>query len=85
MSPVRRAPLLALVLLLALTPACEAAPVDGTVPGGFVEEFDRLDAQRWTPGDHALGRGRVDPRHVRVAGGRLDLVLPGGSPDGAEL
>lgn len=85
MRPARRAPLLALVLLLALTPACEAAPVDGPAPGGFVEEFDGLDPQRWTPGDHPLGRSRLDPRNVRVAGGRLDLVVPGGTLDGAEL
>ncbi|MDD7964418.1 glycoside hydrolase family 16 protein [Actinomycetospora lemnae] len=80
-----RASLLALVLLLALTPACEAAPVDAPGPGGFVEEFDGLDPQRWTRGDHALGRGRVDPANVRVTGGRLELVLPAGRLDGAEV
>lgn len=85
MRSVRGAPLLALVLLLGLATACEAAPVDDSAPGGFVEEFDGLDPQRWTPGDHPLGRGRVDPRNVRVGGGRLELVLRGGSLDGAEL
>lgn len=85
MRPVRSAPLLALVLLLVLVPACEAAPVENAPPDGFVEEFDGLDPQRWTPGDHPLGRSRVDPRNVRVGGGRLDLLLRRGSLAGAEL
>ncbi|MDF2979872.1 MAG: glycoside hydrolase family 16 [Actinomycetospora sp.] len=86
MRPVRGAPLLALVLLLGLVPACEAAAVDGPAPGGFVEEFDALDPQRWTPAaPHVLGRSRIDPANVRVAGGRLELLLRGGSLDGAEL
>jgi hypothetical protein len=51
---------------------------------GCSDPFDSLDSGRWSIGDHQLGRGRLDPANVAVAGGtpspgatlvhRLDLT-----------
>jgi endo-1,3-1,4-beta-glycanase ExoK len=52
---------------------------------GFTEGFASLDPARWAVGDHALGRGRLDPTNVSVSGGALALGLPAGRLDGAEV
>jgi beta-glucanase (GH16 family) len=73
-------PLLAVVVSLLAVPSAHAAP-----PAGFTDDFATLDRARWVLGDHALGRGRLDPANVSVAGGALALGLPAGRLDGAEV
>ena len=51
----------------------------------FTDDFTTLDPARWVVGDHTLGRGRLDPADVSVAGGALALGLPAGRLDGAEV
>jgi endo-1,3-1,4-beta-glycanase ExoK len=46
---------------------------------------DGVRASRWRPGDHVLGRGRLDPGNVTVAGDAVSLGLPAGRLDGAEV
>jgi beta-glucanase (GH16 family) len=87
----RLVPVLAGLILLALPPACDGRAVSDTAgtpavrAPGFVDEFDDLDPARWERTEHVLGRSRLDPTRVRVAGGTLALALSPGSTDGAEL
>jgi beta-glucanase (GH16 family) len=73
-------PLLAVIVSLLAVPNAHAAPATG-----FTDDFTTLDPARWVVGDHALGRGRLDPANVSVAGGQLALGLPAGRLDGAEV
>jgi endo-1,3-1,4-beta-glycanase ExoK len=57
----------------------------GVAATGFGDPFDSLDGGRWSVGDHQLGRSRLDPANVVVAGGALELRHPAGSVDGAEV
>lgn len=70
----------------AVGPAGGPAPV-GWAPDGasFADEFETLDPAIWRASDHWLGRGRLDPGHVRLDDGTLALVLPAGSHQGAEI
>lgn len=43
---------------------------------GFGDPFDSLDGGRWSVGDHQLGRSRLDPASIAVAGGALELRHP---------
>ena len=52
---------------------------------GFGDPFDSLESGRWSLGDHQLGRSRLDPANVAVAGGALELRHPAGTVDGAEV
>ena len=60
-------------------------PAAAAAPTGWADDFASLDATRWIVGDHALGRGRLDPADVSVANGALALGLPAGRLDGAEV
>ena len=69
---VRRASLLMLLAVTAL-----AAQATGAVAAtGFSDPFDSLEGGRWSLGDHQLGRSRLDPANVAVAGGALELRHP---------
>ena len=51
---------------------------------GFADDFTAFDRGPWADGDHVLGRSTLDPANV-VSGGRLELALPAGTTDGAEV
>ena len=78
---VRRASLLAALVVTALCAQAGSA----VAATGFSDPFDSLDSGRWSVGDHQLGRSRLDPANVTVAGGALELRHPAGSLDGAEV
>jgi beta-glucanase (GH16 family) len=63
---VRRASLLAALVVTALFVQAGSA----VAATGFSDPFDTLDGGRWSAGDHQLGRSRLDPANVAVAGGR---------------
>ena len=65
--------------------ATMAAPARSTPPRAVTDDFAALDLTRWTPGDHALGRGTLAPENVTVANSTLALGLPAGTTDGAEV
>jgi licheninase len=75
----RRCALIALALLMTLTPATAAQAA------GFTDPFTTLDAQRWAIGDHALGLGRFEPANVSVTDSSLALALPAGTLNGGEV
>ncbi|MFC5138146.1 glycoside hydrolase family 16 protein [Actinomycetospora rhizophila] len=78
----------ALVLLTPATACDGGAVIHASGVPGFVDEFDGidgLDEARWERTAHDLGRSRLDPARVGVAGGALSLRLSPGSTDGAEL
>jgi licheninase len=74
-----------LLMTLALTTLLAVAPAAAARAAGFTDPFTTLDQQRWTIGDHALGRGRFDPANVFVTDGALALSLPAGTLDGGEV
>jgi endo-1,3-1,4-beta-glycanase ExoK len=61
--------------------AAPARPPAPPAPGTFTT----LAAAGLTAAAHPLGRGRLDPANVAIAGGRLTLGLPAGRTDGAEV
>jgi beta-glucanase (GH16 family) len=61
-----------------------AAPAR-SAPPAFTDEFAALDPSRWETTGHPLGRSVLDPRNVGVTDGALELGLPAGTTDGAEL
>lgn len=90
----RKLHLVPLVPLVALAAACsDAAPPlePGSTPltldysAPLTDDFDVLDPARWLPGDHALGRGWLDPANVAASAGSVALILPAGRTDGAEI
>ena len=52
---------------------------------GFYDPFDAFDANRWSVGDHNLGRSYLDPANVSVAGGALRIAHPARSYEGGEI
>ena len=52
---------------------------------GFYEPFDAFDADRWSAGDHNLGRSYLDPANVSVADGTLKIKHPARSYEGGEI
>jgi hypothetical protein len=78
---VRRASLLAVLVVTALSVQAESA----VAATGFSDPFDSLDGGRWSAGDHQLRRSSLDLANVAVAGGALELCHPAGSLDGAEV
>jgi hypothetical protein len=51
----------------------------------FGDEFDAFDAERWSRGDHQLGRSYLDPANVGVGAGNLRIKLPARSLEGGEI
>ena len=78
---VRRASLLAVLVVTALSVQAGSA----VAATGFGDPLESLDGERWSAGDHRLGRSRLDPANLAVAGGALELRHPAGSLDGAEV
>ena len=82
MPPRRRFPfLLGLLLVLMTIPSGVAAAASR----GFAGDFTVFDDGLWAAGAHVLGRSTLDPANVAVTGGRLELGLPAGTTDGAEV
>lgn len=51
----------------------------------FSDDFDYLDAARWSKGDHTLGRSYLDPTNVSVSGGNLRVAIPARTLEGGEV
>ena len=51
----------------------------------FSDEFAALDSDRWSRGDHMLGRSYLDPANVDVDGENLRIKLPARSLNGGEI
>ena len=84
MPPRRRFPLLLGLLLLLLLLTIPSG-VASAASRGFADDFTAFDGGLWAAGDHVLGRSTLDPANVAVSGGRLELALPAGTTDGAEV
>jgi endo-1,3-1,4-beta-glycanase ExoK len=82
MPPRRRFPLLLGLLLLLLT---IPSGVASAASRGFADDFTAFDGGLWAAGNHVLGRSTLDPANVAVSGGRLELALPAGTTDGADV
>jgi beta-glucanase (GH16 family) len=74
----------ALFLCAVLLFSIMAAPARSATPG-FVDDFAAFDEDRWTAGEHPLGRSLLEPANVRVERGRLALAVPAGTTNGAEV
>lgn len=61
------------------------AGVAGAQDSSFTDEFDAFDEDRWSKGDHRLGRSYLDPENVSVSEGNLRIKLPKRSLEGGEL
>ena len=60
----------------------------GLAPAGmldFTDDVDSLDADRWTKGDHNLGRSYLNPSNVNTSNGNLRIKLPANTLTGGEL
>ena len=51
----------------------------------FTDDFDVFDTNRWSKGDHRLGRSYLDPSNVSVSEGDLRIKLPRRSLEGGEI
>jgi endo-1,3-1,4-beta-glycanase ExoK len=51
----------------------------------FRDEFTSFEVRRWVKVDRPFGHGQIDSANVSVANGLLDLRLPAGRLDGAEV
>jgi hypothetical protein len=49
------------------------------------DDFTEWNPDRWTAGDHPLGKGSFYPENVSVGGDLLTLRLPAGTYDGGEI
>jgi beta-glucanase (GH16 family) len=76
---VKRTLTLILFAMLLLPSSAAAAP------RGFLDEFDSLDAARWSVGEHHLGRSALTADNVTVDASTLRLALPAGTTDGGEV
>src|SRR5690349_892393 len=66
--------------MLLLPASAAAAPARG-----FLDEFDSLDAGRWSVGEHNLGRSALTAGNVTADASTLRLALPAGTTDGGEV
>lgn len=75
--------LLALAVLAVLIVPSTA---NAAAPRAFTDGFDTtLDASRWTPGEHQLGRSALTADNVLVRDSALELALPAATTDGGEI
>ena len=74
-----------LLVLVALTVLILPSTADAAPARAFSDGFASLDAARWTPGEHQLGRSALTAGNVVVRGGALELALPAGTTDGGEV
>ena len=51
----------------------------------FTDDFDTLDTERWSTGNHSLGRSYLDPNNVSTSNGNLQITLPADTLRGGEL
>ncbi len=51
----------------------------------FTDDFNSFDTNRWSKGDHNLGRGYLDPKNVGVSNGNLAIKLPVRTLNGGEI
>jgi beta-glucanase (GH16 family) len=51
----------------------------------FTDDFNTFNANRWTKGNHNLGRSYLDPNNVGVSNGNLGIKLPAGTLKGGEI
>jgi len=79
---VRRA---VIVLVVGILQATLMAGVAQGQSSDLSDEFDSLDATRWSKGDHNLGRSYLDPNNVGATGGNLEIKLPANSLNGGEI
>jgi len=72
-------------------PAAEARKGGGNGPPGtgggdpVQDDFTAWNPDRWTEGDHPLGKGSFRPENVSVADDLLKLRLPADTYDGGEI
>jgi beta-glucanase (GH16 family) len=76
---------LLVVLALAAVQAMLLAGAAGASSASFFDGFAYFDTERWSKGDHKLGRGYLDPRNVSVSGDNLQIKLPARTLDGGEV
>ncbi|HYD54060.1 MAG TPA: family 16 glycosylhydrolase, partial [Gemmatimonadaceae bacterium] len=65
--------------------APEVALSNATAAPAFDDDFSRFDGARWSPQEHALGRGWFRAANVAGEPGRVRLVHPAGTLDGGEI
>ena len=51
----------------------------------FTDDFNSFDTNRWSKGDHKLGRSYLDPKNVGVSNGNLAIKLPARTLNGGEI
>ncbi len=51
----------------------------------FTDDFNSFDTNRWSKGDHNLGRSYLDPKNVSVSSGNLAIKLPARTLNGGEI
>ena len=71
--------ILALVQISIFTGIASAGEPD------FRDDFDSFDTARWSKQEHTLGRSYLDPSNVFVHNGNLEMRLPSGTLEGAEI
>jgi beta-glucanase (GH16 family) len=75
-------------LILCIIGVVQLAIFAGIASAGvldFTEDFDSLDTNRWTKGDHNLGRSYLDPNNISTNNGNLQIKLPANTLRGGEL
>lgn len=72
-----------LVLSVALCASVVGVAISGELD--FRDDFERFDSERWSAGDHKLGRSYLDPDNVSAANSNLRIKLPARTLDGGEV
>lgn len=73
------------VLVLGMAQALLFAGVATAQETSFSDGFDYFDTDRWSKGDHTLGRSYLDPANVSVSGGNLRVAIPRRTLEGGEI
>jgi beta-glucanase (GH16 family) len=73
-------------IVVAVVLAAFGASVAGAARSGdFRDEFTSFDTRQWVKVSRPFGHGAVDAANISVANGLLNLKLPAGKLDGAEM